>query len=631
QLLLEQQFERARLTLGAVAILNHPQLEKINHRFRQLRRAVDEERERAEKQRDQVLVDAGQLLDSGEFKQALDMLISVPPEVRDDDIAELMCRAQEKLGECYRLRDEIKEAVKSQQLDNLLERVLKFLKLKPADAGAQQLAMQLSQRNAAQAKELMKRHEYAAARELLDAIPRFAESEPIESLSQELREYEFLSSYLATAPYFDNVIVLALDRLRRTAAKHPELPGWLERAKQIQAESAREGGVQTLAWSPASPQSPRAAINWERPRRLLRTSMGTFQMDKEFAKTCPRMYVVIGTALHALGFGSVSAQMDANPSHGIRKHLGGLVRKKIPKSAWGIEVGSTGLKAVRLEREQPDAPPRIVDYIVIETKSTADGDGIADKLAALLRAFSEKADLKVDRVCMAMPSDKLLVRTLRLPATDPRKLVSAVDLELKHRIPYAAEELSMVRHIFDSQPDAKDDTLRNAIGIASRVVHVEELATAFTDASGQRLDGLIPENIALHTLLTHDLIDSDKERAIGMLYLGANSSLFVCGSSYHFISRSFSVGTRTFSQLVARRFKTTHETANKLIFNPAPAKRLSAFYDAIEPGMALLEKELKQSLQSYNSEFAERPLSRIIVAGGGGDIVGLMNQLARSL
>ncbi|MCA9265784.1 MAG: hypothetical protein KDA60_18105, partial [Planctomycetales bacterium] len=90
-------------------------------------------------------------------------------------------------------------------------------------------------------------------------------------------------------------------------------------------------------------------------------------------------------------------------------------------------------KAVRLEREQPDAPPRIVDYIVIETKSTADGDGIADKLAALLRAFSEKADLKVDRVCMAMPSDKLLVRTLRLPATDPRKLVSAVDLELKHR------------------------------------------------------------------------------------------------------------------------------------------------------------------------------------------------------
>ena len=96
-------------------------------------------------------------------------------------------------------------------------------------------------------------------------------------------------------------------------------------------------------------------------------------------------------------------------------------------TVWSLDIGRSSLKAVRLRRERNNIEILEVDKIDYPTSS----DGVEDtteKAKEALVAFRSRNEVR-DPVILAHNGQGTLSRFIRVPASDPKKLVEMVGYE----------------------------------------------------------------------------------------------------------------------------------------------------------------------------------------------------------
>ena len=126
--------------------------------------------------------------------------------------------------------------------------------------------------------------------------------------------------------------------------------------------------------------------------------------------------------------------------------------------AWGIEVGSNALKAVRLVIDE-EGQVQVADYDVMDFKEILSSPEVDadDAIQVQLDKFLATHDVTNSSVCVSLPGHMAFARFAKLPPVEPKKIPDIVKFEAVQQIPFPIHQVSWDYQVFQEEdsPDVE--------------------------------------------------------------------------------------------------------------------------------------------------------------------------------
>jgi type IV pilus assembly protein PilM len=648
----EFRFSDAIARLAPVLTTTHKSLQHQVDQARSLRDQLLEEQQRLKGVAAVAFEEARREMQAAHYSRVQELLEAVPGAFRTDELKTLLREAQQKAGELRRLRREIAAAVQENRLHDATHRIERLLALDPEDAAAERVGRSLSQHlQKAAAKELA-RHQYGECLRLLDVIPQRFRSDSLARQIEKVQELNWLQADLRQAPYADSLLLNVAQRLLKADPGNPQAARLLERLEQRLRKPAEttEGSLPTpIPWASLPPKSHLGVpIEWITGLRRIQVLDAAVRAT--WVAHPGQFQVACGLALQGVGRAALSIDLKPKKKSSV---LGGLSlgrsRKTTARSAWGIDLSSSALKAVRLSTTSDEEV--VVDQCVWMplARHGSDGDkehansgpansGAAPRDAAdALRALAESQAFQgADPVCTNMPGLKLLGRFLRLPRIEGKRWQQVLEFEVRNRIPLPIEELSWDHYVVPDHGEASLESPQSVLVIAAKSFEVERRLALFEEA-GIKVGCLQTDGVALHNWLQfeHPTRPAVAESpatpsAVALLDVGSDCTQVIVSWQDSFWFRVLTTGGNEFTRAIVKQFRMTNEQAEQLKQRPGRAKRLSQLYDALDPVSERLRTQLKQSLDAFHVDYPEVAIRQAFGLGGSFGMHGLLNALYES-
>ena len=316
---------------------------------------------------------------------------------------------------------------------------------------------------------------------------------------------------------------------------------------------------------------------------------------------------------------------------------GVVTRSRRDRGLWGLDVGTTALRAIRLSPPQGASDTMILsDADIIPHEQHLDRPDVNPKelLAQTLAKFTDRHDLWFDRVAIDCPHDVAFAKWIWLPPVDRQKAIEFIRYEAKQQFPYALEDL-----IWDHQLFAKSE--ESGFLLDSQVLLVAAKKDVLLGSTRSFLVADIPvELIQLPTLATVNCLNFEEASLReanfespeyhGVISVGSSSTWLQLTDGFHQWSRTIPIGGAHFTRAIAKERNLTWPEAENLKCDPKRASD-SEVRALLSPAFNDFVSELQRSLSYFTSVNREARIKRLLMLGDGWRVAGLQDYCRREL
>ena len=637
----EAMFSEAQQLLAPWIARKQLALADVARRAAELAEKVDARCQGARQEVDVVTQQAEQALEKRQWSQVIASIERIPKLLRDRKHAAMVERASGALDELKKLGREIRDAIQNGKLVGLLSKVERALELDPNNEKLTGLSKQLEQRSSRDACHMARQRlgeaeqkvalfQYGEALQLLEEVPAAGRDKQFQATHQHICELAYLWNTLRNTPVVDKSLLAIANRLAKYSPGDRRVERIIEQLRQrLEKQQARP--LAAIAWARA-PQEP--ALGY--PVKRL-TSLGAIEVEDVagtplFAENVNRLYVACGVALQGLRKSAIDVNLCPQP----KSRLGriGTLLKSAPKaeSAWGIDLSSSGLKAVRMVLREQGAVVAIKNFDVVEHATPLPGlvneaqrrDVIADTLQRFLKRNPTQGDV----VCISFPGMQALTRFLSIPPTDAKQTQELMRYEARQQVPLPLEQLAWDYHIWQP-PEADSELPRDAMLLATKQFHISQRLQPLEDA-GLRPHILQCDCVALYNFYRYTLAADappHNDTWTVLCDIGADGTNFVACGRNRLWYRSLPRGGNEFSQALVRRAKLKFSQAEHLKIHPEQTRRFSDLYDTWRPIYDHLLRDIRDSLEAFGKTHRRAVIDRILLCGGALRTHGLHRHL----
>ncbi|ADG65929.1 type IV pilus assembly protein PilM [Planctopirus limnophila DSM 3776] len=314
------------------------------------------------------------------------------------------------------------------------------------------------------------------------------------------------------------------------------------------------------------------------------------------------------------------------------------------KSAWGIEIGQAGLKAIKLRYAEASNQVFAVafDYVP-HPKLLSQPDADPDELISeALKTFLSRNQIQGDLLGISLPGSKSLLKFIQLPPVEESKVAEIVRYEARQQIPFPLEDV-----IWDFQPmgsssveggfmlDAevglfamkRDDIEHQMYPFNQRKLELELVQIAplavynflWFDRLGQRKD---PEQ-SLNTL-------ADDQYVVA-LDMGCDQTTLIVTNGKKIWTRNVPIGGNHFTRALTREMKLTFAKAEHLKCNATKSPDPKAVFQAMRPVFNDYVNEIQRSIGFFSSVNRSAQITKLVGLGNGFKLAGLAKFLQQNL
>ena len=308
-----------------------------------------------------------------------------------------------------------------------------------------------------------------------------------------------------------------------------------------------------------------------------------------------------------------------------------LMRTGKPRVAWGIDMGTSGLKAVKLSWNEKKQEAVIEAATLVEhakTLSLAVNEAEEARLIGdTLKTFLARHAVKAERLCIGLPGRMALSRTIEMPAVEPkRKVMKLVAFEARLQFDLPLEQLVWDFHVLGHKPAGMSLLTDNGTSQALLIAAKRHVADRFLEPlrrPGLRPDVLQPDFVALHNFVAFEQLDAAPDAepgetpAVASLDIGCSATNLVVSSPQSLWFHSCGIGGHSFTRALVKEQNLSLAQAEQQKRAPESAERFSDLCQALSPVFDDLLQEVQQSLAAYAELRPDRPVRRVIGLGGG--------------
>ena len=332
------------------------------------------------------------------------------------------------------LGSRLREAIASKQYAGLSKIVSRLLDLQPRNADALSVGAQLQKKCRVAAEEKLGQYQYEQALKVIEQIPRPLWTAETAEFYQRLADLAWLATTLRTAAVIDPVLVAAG---RRAAELMPGDPGIAKLTEELERRvkrSEKDDGSSRRPWAaPPAKSSLGPPLEWNAGFRRIVVSE---ECDRQALVDGRGCYgVACGLALQGLGLAVVQTDLRPKEKARVVDFVSSIVGRNGSRGAWGIDIGSSSLKAVKLVPGEKDGKPCLEIALCIEhRKSLGQANNELEEQALLeetLATLLAKHDLRNGYVVVGLSGRVVFSRMFKLPPSDRRKLEAMVQHEVQ--------------------------------------------------------------------------------------------------------------------------------------------------------------------------------------------------------
>ncbi len=312
-------------------------------------------------------------------------------------------------------------------------------------------------------------------------------------------------------------------------------------------------------------------------------------------------------------------------------------------AVWGIDVGNCSLKAMRCFVEDSDPSMLVVDavdYIEYPQILTQPGVNADEEIHEAFKLFLSRNKIKGDKIAVAMGGQNGLVRFLKLPPIEPKKIPDIVKYEAKQQIPFLNEVIWKWQRI-GQQGAVSAFPLEVEIGLFAIKRDQIYKTIGMCDSLSIPVDNIQLTPLALYNYLMHDelhdlpsLDDYDPENPppyVVILSMGTDATDLILTNGFRAWQRNLPIGGNNFTKALMKELKLTFAKADHLKRNLATSQDKVAVLRAMQPVFNSFQNEIQRSLGFFSSLDPNAQYDRIIALGNAMKLTGLTKYLSQNL
>ncbi len=640
----ESRFDEAISLLGGMSRVDHPLLAGHAAKARQTIKEIAAERDERLRGAEELHATAQQYFDERNYKAAVEAARRVAEPLRSEALEELLSKAEQTYTELTALDADLRKAVESKQGNGLLTKIERLLEIKPDHAQALKAARVLSEKLYKVGAARLKQFRYDEALKVLDQIPASTLTPQTQRLHDLASELSWLSWDLQKAPVVTPALLSVAERLHKRAPGDPRAGKLLEelqrRIKRVDSEIRRT----PLPWA-AVPEKTYLGypVSWltgfERiqPKEKFDSSR-LVEMPGRFAVAC-------GLALQAVGAASVRVNLMPKDHGNMLSRVSRIIRKWPIHTAWGLDLGAAGLKAVKLTADNNESHVILEECEAIEHKKVLSqaANEIEEGriLGETLKMFLDKHPLRGERIAVAVSGRLVLGRHLVLPPGDPKALARAVEFEASHQIPHPLDQLVWGYEKLDEMHGGQpSEEARQVLLLAAKRDVLEKQLARF-ERFNLPVDVVQADSLALYNFFAHEFFsgaaDDSREESNGwpldpdqltaVLEVGHDSTDIVVAGPNTVWFRNLGLGGHAFTRALVQEFQFTFAEAEKVKRDPFSTPSLGRICQALQSVMGELATEIHRSFESFERTEQRGKVTRVMGCGGGFQLHGLLRFL----
>jgi len=326
---------------------------------------------------------------------------------------------------------------------------------------------------------------------------------------------------------------------------------------------------------------------------------------------------------------------------------------------WALDVGQAAVKALKLL--PGETPEQVVaeafDYIEYP-KILSQPDADPEQLVReALETFLERNELKGCKVAIAVPGQAGLVKFIKLPPVEKKRIPDIVKFEARQQIPFALEEVVWAyQQIGDEEEESEDDFTMAEVGLfAMKRDQINRAILPFRVA-GIEVDIVQMSPISLYNYITFDQIKegpppaveggapdaaTDAEQAkppakvdkgsVVLIDIGADNTDLIITDGVRIWQRNVPIGGNHFTRALTKELKLTFAKAEHLKRNATKAPDPRSIFTAMRGVFNDFASEINRSIGFYSSVNRNSKISKVVGLGNGFKLPGLQKFLQQNI
>jgi type IV pilus assembly protein PilM len=322
------------------------------------------------------------------------------------------------------------------------------------------------------------------------------------------------------------------------------------------------------------------------------------------------------------------------------------------QAVWALDIGQAALKALKL------VPGDTADSVIAEAfdfieypKILSQPDADPEELVReAMATFLERNDLKGCKVAIAVPGQAGLVKFIKLPPVEKKRIPDIVRFEARQQIPFALEEVIWDYQQIGGDEEGEDEGFTMAeVGLfAMKRDQIHRAIQPFKNA-GIEVDIVQMGPISLYNFVAFDQLANGKAReqpeeatkgkkagadekgSVVLLDIGADNTDLIITDGTRIWQRNVPIGGNHFTRALTKELKLTFAKAEHLKRNATKAPDPRSVFTAMRGVFNDFSSEINRSIGFYSTVNRKAKITKIVGLGNGFKLPGLQKFLQQNL
>src|SRR5271157_1646483 len=305
------------------------------------------------------------------------------------------------------------------------------------------------------------------------------------------------------------------------------------------------------------------------------------------------------------------------------------------QAVWAIDIGQAALKALKLvPGPNPDEVVAeafdFIEYPKILSQPDADPEELVREALA---TFTDRNDVKGCKVAIAVPGQAGLVKFIKLPPVEKKRIPDIVKFEAKQQIPFALDEVvwSYQQIGGDEEVSEEEFTMAEVGLFAMKRDQITRAILPLTVAAIE-VDIVQMSPIALYNYICFDRLKGSGSRdSVVVLDIGADNTDLIITDGTRIWQRNVPIGGNHFTRALTKELKLTFAKAEHLKRNATKAPDPRAIFTAMRGVFNDFTSEVNRSIGFYSSINRSAKIRNVLGMGNGFKLPGLQKFLQQNL
>ena len=312
-------------------------------------------------------------------------------------------------------------------------------------------------------------------------------------------------------------------------------------------------------------------------------------------------------------------------------------------AVWGIDIGQCALKALRCRPHEKE-PRRLVvesfDYIEYPKILTQPEAEPAELVREALETFLSRNELVGDTVAMSVGGQNGLMRFIKLPPVEAKKIPDIVKYEARQQIPFSLDDVVWDYQQLTGGSEEDGFALEPEVGLFAMKRDQVARALAPLEAAGIEVDLIQLAPLAVYNYVCFDRLEelgaqpydpAKPPASTVVISLGTDTTDLVVTNGFRVWQRNIPIGGNHFTRALSKELKLTFVKAEHLKRNATQADDPKAVFQAMRPVFSDLLAEIQRSLGYFQSLDKAAQIGEVIALGNAMKLPGLQRYLAQNL